>query len=101
MVFRCDQPLAGDAVAEADEAMLLAVGDGQPMGVLDLQSVPLIDSAGLELLARQQDQFQRRGGGLKIAAANALCRDILRCTDLAKRFELYGDVKAAVRSFIR
>ena len=100
-VFRGDEPLTGDAARQAEETMQAATRQGQPLAVLDLHGVPLIDSAGLEFLAQQQETFERHGGCLKIAAANPLCRDILRCTGLDKRFEMYGDVKEAVGSFAR
>ena len=100
-VFRGDEPLAGETVAHAADVMQTSMSRGQPLAILDLQSVPLIDSAGLEFLAAQQEEFERSGGCLKIAGLNPLCRDILRCTGLDKRFEMYGDVKAAVGSFTR
>ena len=101
VVFRGKVPLAGDSVPQAAEAMESSMRPGQPLAVLDLEHVPLIDSAGLELLVTQQETFERNGGCLKLAAANPLCRDIMRCTGLENRFELYGDVKAAVGSFVR
>ena len=100
-IFRGDVPLAGESVEQAAEVMQTSMRQGQPLAVLDLQNVPLIDSAGLELLTAQQEQFERNGGCLKIAAPNPLCRDILRCIGIDKRFEMYGDVKAAVGSFVR
>jgi anti-anti-sigma factor len=100
-VVRADEPISADAVAQARETIASCLSHGQPMAVLDLQNVPLIDSAGLEMLADQQEAFQRNGGCLKIAAANPLCRDILRCTGLARRFDLFADVKTAVGSFVR
>ena len=100
-VFRADEPLAGDAIEQATEVMRSSLDQGQRLAVLDLQGVPLIDSAGLELLSDQQDAFERSGGCLKIAGANPLCCDILRCTRLDRRFEMYGDVRSAVGSFVR
>ena len=88
-LFRGEDPLVGDAVQQAAEVMQSSMSRGQPLAVLDLQGVPLIDSAGLELLAQQQEEFERNGGCLKIAAPNPLCRDILRCTGLDKRFEMH------------
>ena len=74
---------------------------GQPMAVLDLQRIPLIDSAGLESLLDAQDTIERRGGNLKMAAPNELIRDILRVSGVAERFEIFSDVKTAVGSFAR
>ena len=100
-VFRTDEPLVGDAVPQAAAVMQQSTNIGQRMAVLDLQSVPLIDSAGLELLLDQQEAFEHNGGSLKLAGANALCHDILRCAGIAKRFQTFPDVKSAVGSFVR
>ncbi|MBN1852754.1 MAG: STAS domain-containing protein [Pirellulales bacterium] len=74
---------------------------GQPHVVLDLQAIPLIDSAGLELLLDIQEKYRHRGGTLKLAAANPLCRDILHVTGMDKLFEIYDDSVTAVGSFVR
>ena len=100
-VFRCDAPLTHESVEQAAEVMRTSATLGQPLAVIDLHNVPLIDSAGLELLAAQQEEYERNGGCLKIAAANPLCCDILRCVGLDQRFEMYGEVKSAVGSFVR
>lgn len=88
---------ADDAVPIFEQCMV----NGQPMAVLDLTRIPLIDSAGLELLLDVQDQYQQRGGALKLASANALCQDILAATGVGSRFEIFDDVTKAVGSFIR
>jgi anti-anti-sigma factor len=100
-VFSADQPLCGEEVVAAAGAFDAALHGGQPLGVLDLAQVPLLDSVALETISNVGQRFERRGGCLKIAAANPLCRDILRCTGLNEQFELYGDVKAAVGSFVK
>ena len=74
---------------------------GQPMVVLDLQKIPLIDSAGLEFLLDLHDDLERRGGRLKLAAAGELCRDILRVTGVGDWFESHSDVRSAVGSFTK
>ena len=100
-VFRAEEPLAGDAVPQAASVLQQSSDKGQRMAVLDLQKVPLIDSAGLELLLQQQEAFEHNGGCLKLAGVNPLCHDILRCTGVQKRFQMCPDVKSAVGSFVR
>ena len=75
--------------------------NGQPRVVLDFQGVPLLDSAGLELLLDTQDDFQQLGGALKLSAPNDLCSEILKVTGVGSRFEIYPDSAAAVGSFAR
>jgi len=66
---------------------------------MNLQGVPLLDSAGLELLVETHIRCGTRGGGLQLAATNSLCREILTATGLASRFALFDSVTAAVGSY--
>lgn len=74
---------------------------GQPMAVIDLGRVKLIDSAGLELLVDAQERYEERGGVIKLAAPNTLCQDILSVSGVSEIFDVYEDVAAAVGSFLR
>ncbi len=74
---------------------------GQPMVVLDLSNVPLVDSAGLEALLDVQQNLREASGTLKLAGLTPLCTDVFRITGLSERFEIYADTKQAVRSFVR
>jgi anti-sigma B factor antagonist len=71
----------------------------QPRVVFDLEKVSLIDSSGLELLLDFQDRCTDRGGVMKLAAPNPLCRDILTVTDVIARFEVHLDGLSAIGSF--
>ena len=75
--------------------------DGQPMFVLDMSDVPMVDSVGLEALLDIQDALRERGGTMKLAGMSQLCADIFRVTGIAERIETYHDAKEAVRSFVR
>ncbi len=72
---------------------------GQPKLVFDCCQVPLIDSAGLELLLDMRDACQRRGGQFQLAGVNALVADILQASGLVCLFEIHGDAVAAAGSF--
>lgn len=72
---------------------------GQPRVVLNLERIPLIDSAGLEMLLDFQDRCVERGGLLKLSAPTPLCRDILTVTDVIARFDVLPDSLTAVGSF--
>ena len=74
---------------------------GQPMVVLDMSNVPLVDSAGLEMLLDIQQTLRESAGVLKLSGLSQLCQDIFRVTGLAERFETFSDTKAAIRSFAR
>jgi anti-anti-sigma factor len=94
-----DQCLNVDAVDEAREVFEGCLAQGQPRVILSLDKVPLIDSAGLELLLDVQELCIRRGGALRLAAPSPLCRDILQVTGVAEHFEIFDDVLAAAGSF--
>jgi anti-sigma B factor antagonist len=94
-----DQSLTADFVAPAAKVFEEALSQGQPRLVFDLQRIPLIDSAGLELLLDMCDRCTERGGALHLAAPNALLQDILRATLVADRFAIFGDALSAVGSF--
>jgi anti-anti-sigma factor len=74
---------------------------GQPRVVLDLERVPLVDSAGLEMLLDVQEDYQQRGGALKLAVRHSLCREILALTGVGRHFEVYTEAASAVASFVQ
>jgi anti-anti-sigma factor len=92
--------ISGDRVAELAEVLESCQSDGQPQVVLDLHTVALIDSAGLELLLDTEEHFHRLGGSLKLANACALCSEVLKVTGVGARFESFADTGSAVRSFL-
>ncbi|MGH9175026.1 MAG: STAS domain-containing protein [Vicinamibacterales bacterium] len=91
-------PLTREHLDEVAPLLEQCLSAGQPRVVVDLARVPLIDSAGLELLLDAGDRCAQRGGQFKLAAPNDLCRDILRVTDVIRRFGVFDDVLAAVGS---
>lgn len=100
-VIRGDLPLTADHVQQVERLLQQCLNKGQPYAVLDLGKVPLVDSAGLELLLDFRDAFQQVGGTLKLAAPNPLCREILSITGLAESFDIFPEVLSAVGSFVR
>ena len=100
-VFSGDEPLNEANVSALADLIRRTPLSPQPMAVLDLQRIPLLDSAGLELLLDVHEDLTRRGGRLTLAAANELCRDILRATGMADLIESYADVRTAVGSFTK
>ncbi len=95
------EPLNHENAQELSETLEKELSQGQPMVVLDLSSVPLMDSAGLESLLEAQQSLQWKGGILKLAGPTKLGEDILRITGVGEQFETYRDVKLAAGSFAR
>ena len=94
-------PISQENVSELLETVEKGLSAGQPMLVLNMNDVPLVDSAGLEAMLDIQDSLQRRGGTVKWAAVSQLCQEILRITGVAEHFETYQDVKSAVGSYVK
>lgn len=97
--IRGDVPLNHENVQALSGVLEECCRQGQPRIVIDLERIPLIDSAGLELLLDVRDRCLQRGGLLKLAAPNALCRDILLVTGVTEQIEVLSDAVTAVGSF--
>lgn len=100
-VLSGDEPLAAAAVEDLDAQLQSCFTHGQPRLVIDLERVPLLNSAGLEWLVDAAEKCFHRGGQVQLASPNALCSDILRITGVADQIEVHDDVASAVRSFSR
>ena len=96
-----DESLTAENLPAVERLCDESLARGQPRAVLDLSRVPLVDSEGLEWLLNVQEKFVQRGGAIKLAAANPLCRDILTVTGVDRHFELFADPVTAVGSFAR
>jgi len=94
-------PLCHDNAGELLETVSTQLSKGQPMVVLDMGDVPLVDSAGLDSLLDVQQSLHSRGGIVKLAGVTQLCQEILRITGVNQQFESHPDVKNAVRSFVQ
>lgn len=96
-----DEPLNVDTVDAARDVLNSCLSNRQPKIVFDLQHVPLVDSAGLEVLTATGRECQSRGGHLQLAEPNSLNRDILRVTGLIGQLNVFDTVLSAVGSFAR
>jgi len=93
-------PLNKDTVrAFIESVQVHCYGQGQPRAVVNMHEATLLDSSGMEALLDMQDEFERRGGAIKLAAPTPLCRDILRISGLLRDFEVFDTVNRAVGSF--
>lgn len=100
-LIRGDLPLSGEHVEQVRDLLGECLQHGQPYVVLDMEKVPLLDSAALELLLDFREEFQRLGGTLKLAGPNPLCDEILSVTGVAAEFEVFPEATSAVGSFVR
>lgn len=91
-----------DALVEGEgddlqRAVADALGNGSSQIVLDMDEVPFVDSAGLELLCQLQGMCTNGGAHMKLASLSEVCGEILRITDLAARFERFDSVEEAAK----
>ena len=100
-VIQLNGPLNDENAEQLVETVQTGLAEGQPMVVLDMGDVPLMDSTGLDALLDIHDAVVMKGGVVKLAAPSQLCTDILRVTGVAGHFETYQDVKLAVGSFVQ
>lgn len=68
--------------------------------VVDLSTVPFIDSRGLEVLLDLTEAASRGGRALKLCGLNKTVREVLELTDLVSHFEHFDDTHSAARSFL-
>lgn len=93
--------IAGEHVEELAALLESRLDRGQQQIILDMQSIALVDSKGLEMLLDVLEKCQRMGGALKLASPGVVCREVLKATGVGLRFEIFRDVSAAVRSFVQ
>lgn len=70
-----------------------------PRIVLDMRSIPLLDSSGLESLLDLKERCEEMGGMVVLARPNPLCQDILRINGLNRDFQVFSDYVQALGSF--
>lgn len=100
-IIQGSDPLNSDNVDVMRAVFERCCLSGQPKVVFDMHAVPLLDSAGLELLIETQENYRKRGGLLKLASTNPLCQEILKISGVGKMFESFSSSNAAVGSFVK
>ena len=100
-VITIAEAMSGDFV-QSLVTELETIGEiGVPRVAINLHKVPLFDSLALETLLDARENFERRGGSLKLVAPTDLCREILELTGLIDEFDILPDTKTAVGSFAK
>jgi anti-sigma B factor antagonist len=87
----------GDELLKDKINSLLAAGKKKLL--LNLESVPYIDSAGLGEVVRTYTTVSRQGGSLKLLNLTKRIEDLLSITKLLTVFDTYDNESEAVKSF--
>ena len=75
------------------------IHQGQKKLLLNLESVPYIDSAGLGEIVRTYTTVSRQGGNLKLVNLTKRITDLLSITKLLTVFETFESEADALKSF--
>src|SRR5215510_5657892 len=87
----------GDELLKDKINSLLAAGKKKLL--LNIESVPYIDSAGLGEVVRTYTTVSRQGGSLKLLNLTKRIEDLLSITKLLTVFDTYDNEAEAIRSF--
>ena len=87
----------GDELLKDKINSLLA--SGKKKLLLNLESVPYIDSAGLGEVVRTYTTVSRQGGSLKLLNLTKRIEDLLSITKLLTVFETFDTEPEAIKSF--
>ena len=99
-VLRPVGPIVGGELDELDQQMLKLFNNWTKRLVINMTDVPFMDSAGLELLARNHRQYDSHGLIMKLCSLTETTQKILSLTRLLHRFDTYPDASTAIRSFL-
>ena len=98
-VISLDGTLNARSADQVKDAFRQAVGEGIRKVVLDLSSVPFIDSSGLAALVSGLKTLNEKNGSLKLASLQSQADLLFKLTMFDKVFEIFTDVDAALASY--
>jgi len=99
LVARLEDELVDENTARLEAALEDSVVEGCRRIVIDFERTEMIDSAGLECLADLLGQLQEAGGSVRVSGLDGSCRKVFEMTRFDKRFEVFGSLIEAVKSF--
>ncbi len=98
-VITLDGTLNARSADQVKETFREVVGQGVRQVVLDLGSVPFIDSSGLAALVSGLKTLNEKEGSLKLASLQSQADLLFKLTMFDKVFEIFADVDSALQSF--
>lgn len=99
-VLKPEGPLVETDAALLKQRLLQTLASSLGRFVVDMSTIPYVDSNGLEALLEVTEEMGRSGQALRMCGANKTVREVLELTDLASHFEHFEDANTAVRSFL-
>lgn len=98
-VISLDGTLNARSADQVKETFRDVAAKGIQQVVLDLGSVPFIDSSGLAALVSGLKTLNEKDGGLKLASLQSQADLLFKLTMFDKVFEIFADVDSATQSF--
>jgi anti-sigma B factor antagonist len=98
-VISLDGTLNARSADQVKDTFRQAVAEGIRRVVLDLSSVPFIDSSGLAALVSGLKTLNEKNGSLKLASLQSQADLLFKLTMFDKVFEIFADVDAALASY--
>ncbi|HUS58776.1 MAG TPA: STAS domain-containing protein [Planctomycetota bacterium] len=92
--------LIDDDRVQFAELLKKHIEKGNVKMVVDMNSVPFVESEGLEMLLDISEAAAEAGGGLRILNPSDIVKDILLCTRLVSKLEVYHELSDARRSLL-
>ena len=93
-------PIIIGELEELDNELSRLSRDWAKRIVINMTDVSFIDSAGLELMLRYQQQLGDHGLELKLCGLNEMTQKIFELTTLSGKFDIFADGATALRSFL-
>ncbi len=95
IILTADFALIGENMASLDEEINKCLERNSLHLVIDCESVPYIDSEGLEKLLEYYNEVRSKGGSLEIFNPNPLCNEILNITRITDYIDIYFNLEKA------
>ena len=91
--------VAGESQGHLKDKINSLLAAGKKKLLLNLESVPYIDSAGLGEVVRTYTTVSRQGGSLKLLNLTKRIEDLLSITKLLTVFDTYDNEAEAIKSY--
>ena len=91
--------IAGDDAAQLRTSLLEARTEALGRVLLDLSSVPMLDSRTLEVMLEVAELQSDGGRTLKVCGMREVVREVLEITGVLGSLEVFDEPGSAVRSF--
>ena len=89
----------GEGDSQAGDAIRSRIQEGNDKILLDMQSVPVLDSSGVGELIHCYTSANNRGGALKLLSLSPRVGEVLKSTQLEGIFQIFTDEATALGSF--